>query len=110
MALGSLNQQRMLAGNRQVKRIKTDDVALEAYFLYKNRPASQLSLGDIEVSKLNGDTQFDDFLIPFVDKISGFRWCHLEGDDLSVGDQSSEKKEHISIGMETNMRGIGSKG
>jgi len=95
MALSSLDHQHLFARNSLVERINTDDVALEAYFLYKNRPASQLFLSNIEASKLNGDTQFDDFLIPFVDKISGFRWCRLEGDDLGVGEQFSEKKEHI---------------
>ena len=95
MALGSLNQQHLLARNSQVERTKTDDVALEAYFLYKNRPASQLVSGDIEAGKFSADERFDNFVIPFMDKKSGFRWCRLEGDGLGIGEQFSEKKEPI---------------
>lgn len=95
MALGSLNQQHLLARNSQVERTKTDNVALEAYFLYKNRPASQLVSGNIEAGKFSADEQFDNFVIPFMDKISGFRWCCLEGDGLGIGEQFSEKKEPI---------------
>ena len=97
MALGSLNQQHLLAGNSQVERIKTDDVALEAYFLYKNRPASQLVSGDIEAGKFSADERFDNFVIPFMDKISGFRWCRLEGDGLGISEQFSEKKNLLKV-------------
>ena len=93
MALGSLNQQHLLARNGRVERTETDDVALEAYFLCKNRPASQLVSGDIEASKFSADEQFDNFVIFFMDKISDFRWCRLKGDYLGIGELFSEKKE-----------------
>ena len=95
MALSSLDQQRLFTRNSLVERINTDDVALEAYFLYKNPPASQLVAGDMETSKFDGGARCDAFSIPFMDERVGFRWCHLVGDGLSVGEQFLEKREAI---------------
>jgi len=53
-----------------------------------------LVLGNIEASKFNTDEQFDDFLIPFMDELSGCRWCRLEGNGLGMSEQFSEKRTY----------------